>query len=97
MSTSGYLILGEVDIKLVSKLSQILHKFNLGIKLDIKKGKVFINTLFYSLMLKYKTDSVFRNLVLTNTSLNQSYEEIIIELAGFKEVDYSYCIAGYNL
>ena len=97
LSKSGCFILGEVDLKLVSKLSEILHQFNLEIKLDIKKGKVFRNTLFYSLMLKYKSDAVFQNLVLAKANLNKSSEEILIELAGFKEVDYSYCIAGYKL
>ncbi|MGB3513153.1 MAG: hypothetical protein WBA93_28845 [Microcoleaceae cyanobacterium] len=96
LSTSGCFILGEVDIQLVSNISQILGQFNLEIKLDIKKGKVFRNTLFYALMLKYKSDSVFRNLVLAKANLNKSSEEIIIELAGFKEVDYSYCIARYS-
>ena len=92
LSYQGYFFVGEVDYSLIQKFVGLINRNNYAIKFKSTNINIFRNTLFYMLYYNYKTDKIFRNIIITNSPSKEEIVSTIIKLAGFKTSNYFYII-----
>jgi hypothetical protein len=89
----GNIFMAEVDLGLISKTAGFLESKGYHVSVDTMMISVFRNTLFYFLYEKYITDSDFRKEVNVIARCDDDYKSILIEMAGYKNIECHYCHA----
>jgi hypothetical protein len=88
------LLIGEIDRILIISLSKMLTKQGLVTKIIKREGYVFRNTLFYFLYDLYRKNIEFRRNVDILAAESSEWQNILINLAGFKKVPYYFSLTN---
>jgi hypothetical protein len=91
-SCQSVLVAADIHASLVRRLSAELDIVGFDGRCETKRATVFRNTIFYLLLYEYRHRNSFRELVDRRSSESFDHFDVLIEAAGFKDVDYFYYV-----